>query len=93
MGKFCPSYQQRVKYYFFFFFLKQLAMKPFNNITEKVRERISHFLSKQVADITSCLPGMRGTEDLRLHLKLTGTLAPLVKGGLGWQWLLMGARF
>lgn len=34
-----------------FFFLKQLAMKPFNNVTEKVRERISHFLSKQAAGI------------------------------------------
>lgn len=34
-----------------FFFLKQLAMKPFNNVTEKVRERISHFLSKQADGI------------------------------------------
>lgn len=39
-------------------------MKPFNNITEKVRERISHFLSKQAASITSCLPGMRGSENI-----------------------------
>lgn len=74
-------------------------MKPFNNITEKVRERISHSLSKQVASITSCLPGMRGTEDIRLHPKLTGTLTPPVKGSLGQQlalngcWILMGAGF
>lgn len=34
-----------------FFFLKQLAMKPFNNVTEKVRERISHFLSRQADGI------------------------------------------
>lgn len=71
MGQFCPSYQQILKYFFFFFFLKQLAMKPFNNITEKVRERISHFLSKQAASITSCLPGTRQQEHT-LHPRLTG---------------------
>lgn len=62
MGKFCPSYQQILKYSFFS--LKQLAMKPFNNITEKVRERISHFLSKQAAGITSYLLGTSGSKNI-----------------------------
>lgn len=89
MGQFCPSYQQILKYYFFF--LKQLAMKPFNNITEKVRERISHFLSKQAASIASCLPGTRQGEHT-LHPELTGALTPLpgpaglVDRGMGAAW-------
>lgn len=96
MGQFCPSYQQILKYYFFL--LKQLAMKPFNNITEKVRERISHFLSKQVASIASCLPGTRQQEHT-LHPELTGARTPLpgptclVAGGFLWvlAFLIAGA--